>query len=101
MFNDLDNSERRFLVTDFSTGLAGVQLDIFLGDLVISQTPGFTVMVCGIVMGTIKEIITVYSCLEAVESAVLAKTGRKLLNRKKSLTKNGKFFFFFPITGNL
>lgn len=57
-------------------------------------------MVYGIVMGTIKEIITIYSCLEAVDSAVLAKTGRKLFNRKKSLTKNGKFFFF-PITGNL
>lgn len=30
-------------------------------------------MVYGIVMGTIKGIITIYSCLEAVDSAVLAK----------------------------
>lgn len=44
-------------------------------------------MVYGIVMGTIKEIITIYSCLEAVDSAVLAKTGRKLFNRKKKSDK--------------
>lgn len=47
-------------------------------------------MVYRIVMGTTKAIITIYSCLEAVDSAVLAKTGRKLLNRK-ILTKNGIF----------
>lgn len=45
-------------------------------------------------MGTIKAIITIYSCLEAVDSAVLAKTGKNDSTEKSDKEWKIPFFFF-------